>query len=161
VTDLFGERWILWALLLSAAVLTGLIAWLALAIRRLWKAWLLARRMSTAATGEELAERWLAARGHRVLQRQVTRRAEIWVDGTPVPFDVRADLLVQMGDARVLVEVKTGDAADPRSPHTRRQLREYADVFGVERVYLFDATRQRLSEIAFPQATVPAQRLSE
>ena len=155
MTKLFSvDHWTSWVLLLSAAILAGLIAWLALAIRRAWKAWILARRMATAATGEEIAERWLAARGHRVLERQLTRRAEIWVDGAAVPFDVRADLLVQMGDARVLVEVKTGEAADPRSPLTRRQLREYAEVFDVERVYLFDATNQRLLAIEFPQTSV-------
>jgi Holliday junction resolvase-like predicted endonuclease len=158
-----AEDWVRWALLVSVAILAGLIAWLALAIRRAWKAWLLTRRMSTAATGEEIAERWLAARGHRVLERQLTRRAKIWVDGAAVPFDVRADLLVQMGDSRVIVEVKTGDAADPCAPLTRRQLREYADVFNVERVFLFDATNQRLLTIEFPQATEvdPAEALRE
>ncbi len=122
---------------------------MALAIRRAWKAWLLRRRMRGAASGEELAERWLAARGHRVLERQVTRRCVMWVDGVETPYDLRADLLVEIAGERVLVEVKTGDAADARATATRRQLREYAAEFGVERLYLFDATRQRLHAVEF------------
>lgn len=56
-----------------------------------------------------------------------------------------------MGDETVIVEVKTGEAADPRLPATRRQLREYCDVFGVERIYVFDASAGRLYEVQFPQ----------
>ena len=37
--------------------------------------------MRRAASGEELAERWLAAHGHRVLARQLTKRCVMWVDG--------------------------------------------------------------------------------
>jgi Holliday junction resolvase-like predicted endonuclease len=139
-----------WFWIAAAIVLVALVAWLALAIRRVWKAWLLGRRMSRAAGGEGLAERWLTARGHRILDRQLTRRCTMWIDGEEVAYDLRADLLVQMGAERVLVEVKTGDAADPRSTATRRQLREYAAEFGVERLYLFDATREHLHEVEFP-----------
>lgn len=105
--------------------------------------------MRGAASGEERAERWLESRGHRILERQFTRRSVMWVDGEEVAFDVRADLLVQMGDERVLVEVKTGDAADPRATATRRQLFEYAALYDVDRLFLFDASRGALHEIEF------------
>ncbi len=128
----------------------GLAAWLALVVRRWWKARVLHARMAVAADGERLAEEWLAAQGHRVLTRQLTKRCVMHVDGRRAEYDIRADLLVQMGDERVIVEVKTGEAADPRLPATRRQLREYAAVFGVETVYLFDAGAMRLLCIEFP-----------
>ncbi len=148
------SRWAFWALLVTAALLAGLIAWLALAIRRAWKAWRLGRRMSAAASGETLAESWLVARGFQILERQATQRGTILVDGEPVAFDVRADLIVARGGHRLLVEVKTGDAADPRSALTRRQLREYRDLFDVDGLLLFDASQQRLRVIEFPEAPV-------
>lgn len=105
--------------------------------------------MRAAAAAELLAEHWLTARGHQILDRQLTHRSTIWINEVPTDFDTRADLLVQMGPDRVLVEVKTGEAADPRSPATRRQLREYAAVYGVSVLYLFDADRQQLHRIDF------------
>ena len=139
----------------GALLLAALIAWLTLALRRAWKAWILRRRMRGAASGEELAERWLTAHGYRLLDRQLRRRCTMWVDDAEIAYDLRADLLVQIGDERVIVEVKTGDAADPTSTATRRQLREYAAEFGVDRLYLFDATRQVLHEIEFPPGNAP------
>jgi Holliday junction resolvase-like predicted endonuclease len=127
-----------------------LLIWLTLRLRRWWKAYLLGIRMGRAANGEQLAERWLLANGYRILERQASRRCAMHINGRVAEFDVRADLIVARGDERLLVEVKTGHVADPRVPQTRRQLREYAEVFGVDRVYLFDATAQRLLEVSFP-----------
>lgn len=136
---------------IAALLATALLAFLTLAIRRWWMARALARRMGIAAGGEALAERWLEARGHRILQRQASRRCTMHINGRVAEFDVRADLLVEIAGEEALVEVKTGDAADPRIPATRRQLREYCAVFGVDRVYVFDANVQRLHEIEFPE----------
>ena len=136
---------------LAALLAAALLAYLTLAIRRWWKARALARRMGLAADGEALAERWLEARGHRILQRQASRRCTMHINGRVAEFDVRADLLVDIDGEEALVEVKTGDAADPRIPATRRQLREYCAVFGVDRVYVFDANAQRLHEVQFPE----------
>ncbi|MBX3175095.1 MAG: YraN family protein [Gemmatimonadaceae bacterium] len=140
-----------YVLLIVALAALAFAAWLALAVRRWWKAQILAERMDRAASGERRAERWLEAQGYRVLQRQLSKRSLMHIDGRVAEYDVRADLLVQMGDERVIVEVKTGEAADPRLPATRRQLREYAAVFGVERVFLFDASRDRLHRVEFPE----------
>lgn len=144
------DTWV--SALLPAIVVAalGLAAWLALVVRRWWKARVLHARMAVASDGERLAAEWLEAQGHRVLTRQLTKRCVMHVDGRRAEYDIRADLLVQMGDERVIVEVKTGEAADPRLPATRRQLREYAAVFGVETVYLFDAGAMRLLRIEFP-----------
>jgi Holliday junction resolvase-like predicted endonuclease len=138
----------LFALLVGAAALV----WLTLALRRWWKARVLHTRMDVASQGEARAEAWLEAKGHRVLERQLSRRCQMHINGRVAEFDVRADLLVQMGDETAVVEVKTGEAADPRLPATRRQLREYCEVFGVDQIYLFDASAGRLHKVEFPGA---------
>jgi Holliday junction resolvase-like predicted endonuclease len=137
---------------LSLAAFAAALVWLTLALRRWWKARLLHARMDIASRGEDRAETWLEAQGYRVLERQVSRRCQMHINGRVAEFDVRADLLVQMGADTVLVEVKTGEAADPRLPATRRQLREYCEVFGVDRIYLFDANAGRLHAVEFPAA---------
>lgn len=138
------------ALVLGGLVVAALLVWLTLAIRRWWRARVLGDRMDRAANGERLAERWLVAQGYTILERQASRRCVMHINGRVAEFDVRADLIVARGEERLLIEVKTGEAADPRMPQTRRQLREYADVFEVDRVYLFDATAQRLHDVSFP-----------
>lgn len=140
------------ALLLAGLVAAALVVWLTLILRRWWNARLLDARMGRAADGEQLAERWLVAQGYTILERQASRRCVMYINDRVAEFDVRADVLVQHGDERLLVEVKTGEVADPRVPQTRRQLREYADVFDVDAVMIFDATRQRLYRVDFPEA---------
>lgn len=136
--------------LLTFAALAAALIWLTLALRRWWKARILHTRMDLASRGEANAEAWLAAQGYRVLERQLSRRCQMHINGRVAEFDVRADLLVQMGEETAVVEVKTGEAADPRLPATRRQLREYCEVFEVEQIYLFDANESRLHKVEFP-----------
>lgn len=137
-------------LTLLVVLAVALVVAVTLAVRRWWKARTLGLRMGTAAEGEALAERWLQARGYRIIERQAVRRAVMHINDRVAEYDIRADLLVQRDDQLLLVEVKTGAAADPRFPATRRQLREYCAVFCVDRVFLFDASAQRLHEIVFP-----------
>lgn len=136
---------------LAALLAATLLVLLTLAVRRWWKARLLASRMDAAAEGERLAERWLEARGHRILERQASRRCTMHINGRVAEYDVRADLIVEIEGELAVVEVKTGEVADPRVPATRRQLREYYAVFDVDRVFVFDATHQRLHEVEFPE----------
>jgi len=136
-------------LALVAVLAAGLAVLLTLQVRRWWKARLLQTRMGTASEGEVDAERWLEARGYVIVERQAQRRCTMHINGRVAEFDVRADLLVRRDDELLLVEVKTGEAADPRFPPTRRQLREYCAIFGVDRIFLFDATSMRLHEVQF------------
>lgn len=135
---------------LAGLLVAALVVWLTLSLRRWWMARRLGERMDRAADGEQLAERWLVNQGYTILERQASRRCVMYINDRIAEFDVRADLIVTQGDERLLVEVKTGEVADPRVPQTRRQLREYADVFDVDAVVVFDATRQRLYRVAFP-----------
>jgi Holliday junction resolvase-like predicted endonuclease len=137
---------------LSALVfLLALAAYLALAIRSWYLARILLARMQAANAGEHLAERYLLALGHTILARQAIRRATMHINNRVAEYDVRADLIVQMGSDTALVEVKTGEVADPRHPSTRRQLREYAALFDTDRIFIFDGTNQKLHEIHFPE----------
>lgn len=136
----------LWTVLVAALVVVT-----TLAVRRWWRARRLGHRMDAAAAGEALAERWLVAHGFRILERQANRRCTMHINGRVAEFDVRADLLVERDGELGVVEVKTGEVADPRVPATRRQLREYCAVFDVDRLYLFDADAGRLHEIVFPE----------
>lgn len=137
--------------LITLGALAAALVWLTLALRRWWMARILFARMGLASDGEAQAEAWLTAQGYHVLQRQVSRRCQMHVNGRVAEFDVRADLLVQIGEETAVVEVKTGEAADPRHPATRRQLREYCAVFEVDQIYLFDALTNRLHRVKFPE----------
>jgi hypothetical protein len=83
------------------------------------------------------------------------------VDGVALPVDVRADLLVEKGARRFVVEVKTGKLA-PRleTAATRRQLLEYLVAFEVDGVLLFDAEASSLRTVVFPDAGGPRRMSS-
>jgi Holliday junction resolvase-like predicted endonuclease len=134
---------------LVSGLLLAAIAWLTLRIRRTVLAWLLRRRFRAAVGAELRAERWLERHGFRIVDRQIQRRGEIHVDGEPYRFDVRADLIVERDGERALVEIKTGEAAEPNSSATRRQMLEYGVVFGVPALYLFDADHEQLMHVRF------------
>ena len=94
---------------------------------------------------------WLGSRVRRFwMRRQLARRWSRARRGEESPFTVRADYLVERQGVRAVVEVKTGAVADPSSRGTRRQILEYAWVYGVTEVYLFDADAQRLHSIGVP-----------
>ena len=84
------------------------------------------------------------------------------VDGERVAYEVCADFVVERGGERAIVEVKTAGAAKPSSPATRRQIFEYAALYGVNRAYMFDGDRSTLHEIVFqaapPRGVPPARR---
>jgi Holliday junction resolvase-like predicted endonuclease len=157
--DLLSNRQWLIAAALVVCLLLG--AWLGGRSRRFWMRRRLARQWGHARQGEEQARGWLERHGFTVLDEQVSRAAWLIVDGEESPFTVRADYLVERNGVRAVVEVKTGAVADPSSRGTRRQILEYAWVYGVTEVYLFDADAQRLHGIgipAMPGAAAPVQR---
>ena len=109
------------------------------------------RRARVARRGEDGAEQVLERLGFRITARQETRRFVVIVDGEEVEAFCRADLLVVGADGSTWVaEVKTGDAARPTRPATRRQLLEYALVFDVDGVLLVDMVAGRVQEVTFP-----------
>jgi len=109
------------------------------------------------------ARGWLERNGFTIVDEQVSQLSYLIVNGEESPFTVRADYLVEREGVRAIVEVKTGAVADPSSRGTRRQILEYAQVYGVSDVYLFDADSQRLHHIGVPTAaeSLPATRWSD
>ncbi len=117
--------------------------------------------MRHARHSERSARAWLEANGFRILEEQATRTAELIVNGTAQPFIVRADYLVARDGVRAVVEVKTGAVADPANRATRRQVLEYAWVYDVDAVYLFDADDERLIEIRVPSSAHAQEAATE
>jgi hypothetical protein len=74
----------------------------------------------------------------------------VWIDGEPVDFGVRVDLLLERDGQPFVAEVKTGDLApDPRHGPTRRQLREYADLLPDHGILLVDVEAGAVHEVEF------------
>jgi Holliday junction resolvase-like predicted endonuclease len=154
---ILNHPWLLPALL-ALGIIFGV--WLGSRVRRFWMRRRLARQWRRARRGEEHARGWLERNGFTVLDEQVNQPAFLIVNGEESPFTVRADYLVERNGVRAVVEVKTGAVADPSSRGTRRQILEYAWVYGVSEVYLFDADAQQLHRIGVPSnqgAATPAR----
>ena len=96
-----------------------------------------------------MAEKLLIADGYAIVERQVPGRAHVIVDGKRIEAALRADLLVERGGGRFLVEVKTGAQRAPESSDTRRQLLEYAAAFRVDGILLVDAEQKRICAVSF------------
>ena len=161
MADLLSNRQWLIAAALVLCLLLGV--WLGGRVRRFWMRRRLARQWGHARRGEKKARGWLEQHGFTVLDEQVSRQSWLLVDGEESPFTVRADYLVERNGVRAVVEVKTGAVADPSSRGTRRQVLEYAWVYGVSEVYLFDADAQRLHGIGVPAMSggaAPAGRMA-
>lgn len=144
-----------WLLLLLCLALLGLalVGWSRAAsrVRRRNLA-----RQRVAAEGEAEAEQVLARAGFEVVDRQVTGRWALWIDGEPHEVHSRADLLVVRAGRRFVAEVKTGALApDPRHPATRRQLLEYRLAFPVHGVLLVDMESRRVHRVDFPSRGPP------
>ncbi len=100
--------------------------------------------------GEIKAESWLRRNGFVIEAGQPQQLTHLLVDGIPTAFRVRADFVVRDPEGRrAVVEVKTGAATNPVSTATRRQMLEYAVVYGVESIYLFDGVEGRLRKVSF------------
>lgn len=99
--------------------------------------------------GEEAAVALLRSQGYRVLDRQVTKPATIYVDGKCHESHVHADMVVQKGWRRYIVEVKTGKQANPALANVRRQLLEYNFVFEPDGMLFVDIEKKRIREVAF------------
>jgi hypothetical protein len=135
-------------LVLFAALLVALWGWYLAATRTRRHNM---RRQRIAVHGETDAEVLLEAAGYDIVDRQVTERWQIWVDGQAVEVTCRADLLVSDSEGRRYVaEVKTGArAVRPKLPATRRQLLEYWHVFAVEGLLLVDMEARELHTVSF------------
>jgi hypothetical protein len=131
------------------ALLAGMI--LSHVLMRSLRSFMLKRRFRRGACGEVEAERYLYNHGFTVIEKQVEKKARLQVDGENREYCLRADFLAIRKGKRCIIEAKTGaKAVDPLYTETRRQLFEYATVYDVDRVYLYDAEKKILHEVWFP-----------
>jgi hypothetical protein len=135
------------AVLVAALLLGGLLG-------RAWSRRRIRRRLGHhrqlgshgAARGLELLTRV----GYRVVATEVTREGAVHVDGRAERFVVRADALVERGGRHFVAEFKGASvSASVLHRSTRRQLLEYALVFGVAGVLLVDAASGRVRVVGF------------
>ncbi len=114
------------------------------------------RRNRRARRAETEAERLLESAGFAILERQLTQRWQLEVDGEPQEVLCRADLLVARRRRLYVADVKSGQTApDPRQPATRRQLLEYLLAFDVDGALVVDMRRRRVHAVAFPGLLAP------
>jgi hypothetical protein len=147
---------------LTPGLLGGLAAGLALAglaalaVARL-RRWRGLRRSLRGRRLEGEASRALERAGFRLVRHRPVAEYDLQIDGEPRAMRLEGDYLVARGGRRFLVEVKSGQGADPARRSTRRQLLEYAMGFDVDGVLLFDAERGRLHRVEFPLGPRPAR----
>ena len=111
----------------------------------------IARQRRKGRTGARDALRLLRRRGYHVLETEVLGNGRFILDGEMTDYQVRADAVVRRWWRRYVVEFKGGEAsASPKNRHTRRQLLEYAHVFGVRGVLLVDAPAGEVHLVEFP-----------
>jgi hypothetical protein len=137
---------------LIIGVVAGLlIAWLihraVVWCRAWWYRWL-GRR------GEASAVSLLKAAGYTILDDQLRLPCSYLVDGEVISYSVRVDFLVEKAGHRYVAEAKNGpSASDPRTSATRRQLLEYAVVYGAYGVLLVDVPGRRVRVVEFTTIT--------
>lgn len=142
-------------LTLSEALVVILALCLAVALLGWWSASTRTRRHNRrrqirAQEGEDAADRLLRAHGFRVLDHQVTARFLMEVDGEEVWVHDRCDRIVEREGAVYVADVKTGRAADPLLPATRRQLLEYLLVHEADGALVVDMEEESIVHVGFP-----------
>jgi len=132
-----------------------MVAAAGVALGLLWSRWRIVRRAARSRRvgrrAERRARRVLRAAGYRVVATQPTATVTVVVDGCPLSFTVRGDLLVRRRRKLFLAEIKGGAGGSSVSNRaTRRQLLEYACAFSVDGVLLVDMHERAVRRVAFP-----------
>lgn len=129
-------------------VVAGVLIGLGLAEARVRRRTARSRKLGRA--GAQRALRLLERAGYRVVDTEVSAAGVLRVDGERIEFRVRADAIVRRWGRRYVAEFKGGAvAARIENRATRRQLLEYAAVFGTRRILLVDAAAGRIRRVEF------------
>ncbi len=126
-----------------------IILWLGWNARVSWQNFKFWRSKRRGAKGEDIAVNLLITNGYKVLSSQLPFEGSLLVNGTKIQFKTRVDFIVEKDEEQFLVEVKTGASASPANIHTRRQLREYAQLSGAKKIILVDGTKKEIFIIEF------------
>jgi len=106
---------------------------------------------------EEYAADVLEDAGYRVIGRH-PKITYVWhLGGEPVETTVEADYLVKYQGRKWLVEVKTGQAAQPTRRETRRQLLEYAHYTRAAGLLFVNGDTGIIQTVEFPPPNPPEQ----
>lgn len=105
--------------------------------------------------GERRAKTLLERAGYRIVAEQPRRVVRLRLGPEELSYEVIPDFLCERGGRRYVADAKTGAGADPRSTATRRQLLEYASVFGTREALLVDVPGGRVIPIEFAWASAP------
>lgn len=147
-----GMPQVSWALVIAGAALGAALVLLTLALGRAWRRQRWRRRLRRGRWGEEQAPALLEKLGFEVLAAEERLEGVVEVDGEARSFEVRVDFMVRRRRRIYAVEVKTGERApDPLQRSTRRQLREYAALLGVDGLFLLDMEARELHDVRFPE----------
>ena len=126
-----------------------IILWLGWNARVSWQNFKFWRSKRRGAKGEDIAVNLLITNGYKVLSSQIPFEGSLLVNGNKIQFKTRVDFIVEKDEEQFLVEVKTGASASPANIHTRRQLREYAQLSGSKKIILVDGTKKEIFIIEF------------
>lgn len=138
-------------LCLLLLVVVGVLVGLLIARRRVRRRTADSRRLGE--RGRRRALKLLHQYGFRVLDTEVSAPGLVQVDSQLQEYTVRADALVRRKRRTYVAEFKGGPAsASIQNRTTRRQLLEYACVFGVDAVLLVDAHGGRIHYVRFVSA---------
>jgi Holliday junction resolvase-like predicted endonuclease len=139
----------MWLLIIGVLALVAFGVWLGVRFWKWRKGRLLQKSRVQGAEGERLAERWLLQNGFTDLDQQNSQTFHYWVDGEAQSFKVRPDFFARRHGETWLIEVKTGKSAAATYSATRRQIREYAQLWPHLRYGLFDGDQGTLQEVSF------------
>ncbi len=136
------------ALSVLLLLVVGLLLGLLLARRAVRRRVAASRKLGE--RGRKRAHKLLRRYGFEVLDTEVSAPGLVQVDSELHEYVVRADALVRRKRRTYVAEFKGGpEASTIHHSATRRQLLEYACVFGVDGVLLVDAHRDRIHYVRF------------
>lgn len=130
------------------------VMWLIAKLQKTFESFKRKKRFKRGTEGEAEACLYLQKHGFSICRAQDETAASMLINGISHDYTVRADYVAVKKGKRCIVEVKTGKkAVDPLFSDTRRQLLEYAVVYKVDNIFLFNADDGILMKIDFPGVT--------
>lgn len=101
--------------------------------------------------GERTSIKLLEKNGYKILDEQIKLNGYFFIDDELNKFDLRPDLLVEKNEVQYIVEIKTGEVANPSNRNTRRQLHEYSYYRDQDAILLIDPIKRSIKKISFKQ----------
>jgi hypothetical protein len=144
--------------LLGVLLIIALTAWWVVLFLRMLRSRKGRRVALHGLRAERGAEKWLRGLGYQILGKQIASQLELYVNGQPWIFPLRADYLLGVGNKRYIAEVKSGkEMTSVSHAATRRQLLEYHLAYQVDGVLLVDAENKKVQHVELFSQAPPAK----